>query len=295
MKKVKNLLVVMDRPKQRQLAMQRGITLADQLGARLHLAAFVHHDMYDQKDVFESSQRSAVRDALETERSQWLEERVRSARLDTTQVTTEVVWEKHLHEWVASACEAKRFDLVLKSAHNSKTLVHTPTDWHLLRDCPAPVLVATSSKWPAKARVLAAVDPTRKDQAHKRLNHRVIESALAFAATHDAEVHLGWSVQAPEILADLDILDPDKYRTQLVETMRPRLDELAGKFDIPVERIHTPNGKPGVALSGLAAQLKAELIVIGTTARSGVSAMLVGNTAEKVLEAARCDILTIKP
>ena len=295
MKKVKNLLVVMDRPKQRQLALQRGITLADQLGAHLHLAAFVHHDMYDQKDVFESSQRRAVRDALEAERSQWLEDRVRSAKLDTTQVTTEVVWEKHLHEWVASACEAKRFDLVLKSAHNSKTLVHTPTDWHLLRDCPAPVLVTTSSKWPAKARVLAAVDPTRKDRAHKRLNQRVIESALAFAATHDAEVHLGWSVQAPEILADLDILDPDKYRAQLVETMRPRLDELADKFAIPAERIHTPNGKPGVALCGLAAQLKAELIVIGTTARSGVSAMLVGNTAEKVLEAARCDFLAIKP
>ena len=295
MKKVKNLLVVMDRPKQRQLALQRGITLADQLGAHLHLAAFVHHDMYDQKDVFESSQRRAVRDALEAERSQWLEDRVRSAKLDSAQVTTEVVWEKHLHEWVASACEAKRFDLVLKSAHNSKTLVHTPTDWHLLRDCPAPVLVATSSKWPAKARVLAAVDPTRKDRAHKRLNQRVIESALAFAATHDAEIHLGWSVQAPEILADLDILDPDKYRAQLVETMRPRLDELADKFAIPAERIHTPNGKPGAALCGLAAQLKAELIVIGTTARSGVSAMLVGNTAEKVLEAARCDILTIKP
>ena len=295
MKKVKNLLVVMDRPKQRQLALQRGITLAEQLGAHLHLAAFVHHDMYDQKDVFETSQRRAVREALETERSKWLEDRVRDAKLNAANVTAEVVWEKHLHEWVTEACEAKRFDLVLKSAHNSKTLVHTPTDWHLLRDCPAPVLVATSSKWPAKARVLAAVDPTRKDKAHKRLNQRVIEGALAFAATHDAEVHLGWSVQAPEILADLDILDPDKYRDQLVDTMRPRLEEMADKFDIPHDRIHTPNGKPGVALSGLAAKLKAELIVMGTTARSGVSAMLVGNTAEKVLEAARCDILTIKP
>ena len=295
MDKVKDLLVVMDRPKQRQLALQRGIALAKQLGARLHLAAFVHHDMYDQKDVFETSQRRAVRDALEAERSEWLADRVRAAKVDAADVTTEVVWEKHLYEWVAQACAAKRFDLVLKSAHNSKTLVHTPTDWHLLRDCPAPVLIATTSKWPAQARVLAAVDPTRKDRAHKRLNHQVIQSALAFAATHDAEVHLGWSVQAPEILADLDILDPDRYRSQLVETMRPRLEELAETFRIPNQRIHTPNGKPGVALCGLAAKLQAELIVIGTTARSGVSAMLVGNTAEKVLESARCDILTIKP
>ncbi|MCH2099189.1 MAG: universal stress protein, partial [Pseudomonadales bacterium] len=93
MDKVKDLLVVMDRPKQRQLALQRGIALAKQLGARLHLAAFVHHDMYDQKDVFETSQRRAVRDALEAERSEWLADRVRAAKVDAADVTTEVVWE----------------------------------------------------------------------------------------------------------------------------------------------------------------------------------------------------------
>ena len=295
MKKVENILVVMDLPKQRQTALDRGITLSDQLGAHLHLAAFVHHEMYDQKDVFETHQRRAVREALEHERERWLRDRVRDAKIAAKNVTTQVVWEKHIHDWVTKACEAGDYDIVLKSAHNSKTLVHTPTDWHLLRECPAPVLIATRSKWPAKARVLAAVDPTRKDRAHKRLNKRVIEAAIAFAETHDAEVHLGWSVQAPEVLADLDVIDPDAYRKQLIETMTPRLHELADQFGIPHSRIHTPKGKPGVALSGLAAKLKAEVIVLGTTARTGVSGLLVGNTAEKVLNDARCDILAIKP
>ena len=265
MKKIKNVLVVMDMPKQRQLAMNRGMILADQLGARLHLAAFVHHDMYDQNDVFEVHQRKAVREALEHERERWLLDKVRDAGIAAKNVTTTVVWEKHLHSWISDACEAGDYDIVLKSAHDSKTLVHTPTDWHLLRDCPAPVLIATRSKWPAKARVLAAVDPTRKDKAHKRLNNRVVEAAIAFANTHDAEVHLGWTVQAPEILADLDVINPDKYRKQLTATMLPRLKELADYHGIPHDRIHTPKGKPGVALTGLAAKLKAELIVLGTT------------------------------
>lgn len=295
MKKVKNILVIMDLPKQRQMAMHRGIALAEQLGAHLHLAAFVHHDMYEQKDVFETHQRRAVREALEHERERWLRDRVKDAKLAAGDVTIEVVWEKNIHEWVTEACDAKRYDLVLKSAHNSKTLVHTPTDWHLLRDCSAPVLIATSSKWPAKARVLAAVDPTRKDKAHKRLNMRVIEAAASFAETQGAEVHLGWTVSAPEVLADLDVIDPDKYRSQLVDTMMPRLQELADLYEIPHDRIHAHKGKPGVALSGLAGKLKAEVIVIGTTARKGVAGMFVGNTAEKVLGSARCDILAVKP
>ena len=295
MKKVKNILVVMDLPRQRQMAMHRGIALARDLGAHLHLAAFVHHEMYDQKDVFETHQRRAVREALEHERERWLRDRVKDAGLAAGDVTIEVVWEKDIHEWVKQACDEGRYDLVLKSAHNSKTLVHTPTDWHLLRDCPVPVLIATSSKWPAKARVLAAVDPTRKDRNHRKLNMKVVETAQAFAETHDAEVHIGWTVAAPEVLSDLDVIDPEKYRTQLVETMKPRLEEIADQFGIPHERIHIHKGKPGVALSGLAAKLKAELIVLGTIARKGVSGMVVGNTAEKVLTAARCDIITVKP
>ena len=295
MKKIRDILVIMDLPKSRQLAMDRGVTLAEQLGARLHLISFVHHDMYEQREVFDKTQREAVREALVAERQRWLDEKLQSFSRGEIAVQAEVVWSKRLHDWVNEAVETRGFGLVLKSAHDSKTLVHTPTDWHLLRECAAPVLIATRSRWPAKARVVAAVDPTGKDKAQTRLNDRVVKAALAFANSHDADVHLAWTVHAPEVLADLDIIDPRAYRKRLIDSMTPRLEKLADTHGIARGNIHTPKGRPDVALTGLAAKLKAELIVLGTTARKGVSGLLVGNTAEKVLTGARCDILAIKP
>ena len=48
--------------------------------------------------------------------------------------------------------------------------------------------------------------------------------------------------------------------------------------------------------SGLpVAALDAELVVIGTVGRVGISAALIGNTAEHVIDELNCDVLAIKP
>jgi len=40
---------------------------------------------------------------------------------------------------------------------------------------------------------------------------------------------------------------------------------------------------------------KTDLIVMGTVGGSGLSGMLIGNTAEKVIAPINCSILTVKP
>ncbi|HSG91499.1 MAG TPA: universal stress protein [Pseudomonadales bacterium] len=295
MKKIRNILVVMDMPRQTQTALARAEKLAKHFGAHLHLVSFVHHDMYDQKDVFDTHQRNEIRKTLEHERGEWLQKRLRDAKMLAMDVDTEVVWERHIHEWIVDACKAERFDLVLKTANRSRTLMHMPTDWHLLRECPAPIWLASQTRGAPKPIVLATVDPTRRDRAHKALDKKVLDAATSYAKTHDAEVHIGWCVETPEVLADLDIIDARKYEKKMLATMKPRLQELAAAFDIPAKRIHTPGGHTEKSMAGLAAQLKAELIVLGTAARTGVSGMVVGNTAEKVLSGVRCDMLTVRP
>lgn len=54
-------------------------------------------------------------------------------------------------------------------------------------------------------------------------------------------------------------------------------------------------GKVGHAVNRLSAKLKADLMDMGATARRGVAAAVIGNSAEKVLTQARCDVLALKP
>ncbi|WP_287817984.1 universal stress protein, partial [Idiomarina sp.] len=54
-------------------------------------------------------------------------------------------------------------------------------------------------------------------------------------------------------------------------------------------------GLPEQVIPEAAKQLDAELVVLGTIGRTGLSAALLGNTAEHVLDQLNCDVLAIKP
>ena len=57
----------------------------------------------------------------------------------------------------------------------------------------------------------------------------------------------------------------------------------------------TGEGQAAAAIIGRAKQIQADIIVIGTHGRSGLPHMLLGSVAEKVVRAASCPVLTIRP
>ena len=56
-----------------------------------------------------------------------------------------------------------------------------------------------------------------------------------------------------------------------------------------------PQGAPGQAIPALVRELDADLVVMGTVARTGIPGLIIGNTAEAVLSQLRCSVLAIKP
>ena len=54
------------------------------------------------------------------------------------------------------------------------------------------------------------------------------------------------------------------------------------------------DGKPASAIAALARQSDADLIVMGTHGRRGVSHVLLGSVAERVLRTAHCPVLTVR-
>lgn len=59
--------------------------------------------------------------------------------------------------------------------------------------------------------------------------------------------------------------------------------------------IHMAAGAPGVVLPRLADRLDDDLIVMGTVGRTGLSGLIMGNTAESILRSVRCSVLAVKP
>jgi universal stress protein E len=291
----KNVLVIVDKPKHQQTALARALALQKVTGAHIHLAAFAYHAMYDQKDIFETHQRRAIRKEIERQRTQWLRDQVLDHKAAFSDLTLEVVWTKDIAAWVATAVQEQRYDLVLKSIHQSQLLLHTPLDWELLRDVPAPLLLCTATPWRRNPRILAAVDMRTTDRAHETLNRKVLETACMFAGLHGGEVHCVYAIDVPRALSELDIADPRGFTSDAQRTAVERLKALTGSYGIPATNLHVPTGKIGHAVNRLSARLKADLMVMGTTARRGLRGLVIGNSAEKVLMKARSDVLALKP
>lgn len=54
-------------------------------------------------------------------------------------------------------------------------------------------------------------------------------------------------------------------------------------------------GNPREAIPGLARELKADLVVMGTVARTGIAGFIIGNTVESILDDIGCSELAVKP
>jgi universal stress protein E len=58
---------------------------------------------------------------------------------------------------------------------------------------------------------------------------------------------------------------------------------------------HVVGRHPADAIAEVAGKIRSTLVVMGAISRSGFKRLLIGNTAERVLDRLTCDILVIKP
>jgi nucleotide-binding universal stress UspA family protein len=76
---------------------------------------------------------------------------------------------------------------------------------------------------------------------------------------------------------------------------RQQLEPIAAAIvDVPVIT-QVCSGAPGATIVAAASEHNADLIVMGTQGRTGLSRLLLGSVAEYVLRHAPCPVLTIKP
>jgi nucleotide-binding universal stress UspA family protein len=72
------------------------------------------------------------------------------------------------------------------------------------------------------------------------------------------------------------------------------LAQLVEPYMPAISRVHLVKGHAGEAIARLAASESIDVIVMGTLCRSGLGGLLIGNTAETVLDHAACSIVALK-
>ena len=208
-------------------------------------------------------------------------------------------------------------DLVVKMAESGGWLdrVFGSDDMHLLRKCPCPVWLIKSDSPRAYQRILAAVDvddlyPPEELNTRYQLNLQVLEIASSLALSEFAELHIvhAWRAIGESEMRSGFIKSSEDEVVAYVEEVRQQhgqnLDELVDEIMSKLGRntsgylkpeTHLLKGYPGEDIPALAREIEADLVVMGTIARTGISGFIMGNTAETILNRLDCSVLAIKP
>ena len=184
-------------------------------------------------------------------------------------------------------------------------------DMHLLRKCPCPVWLMKLPEKHNYNRILAAVDfnPSSPRALEQAINSEIVELAGSLALTDSAFLHLvhAWEAFAERaMLSRCDISQDSvgahvenqytlhqKGLYQLGDALRDRFGpEVVDRLSL---RFHLPKGPAKRIISNLAAELQADVVVMGTIARTGISGLIIGNTAEAILNQLECSVIAIKP
>jgi nucleotide-binding universal stress UspA family protein len=208
-------------------------------------------------------------------------------------------------------------DLVVKSAQQDVGVMGRlfgTTDMHVLRKCPCPVWLLKPSEPKQIRQILAAVDFNEidpRDQAvFDSLNRKIMELAGSLAALHEAELHVvhAWNPVGLGVIQSQRSTLTAEEAEEYVEDFRLMHQQWLDHLMLAAEKwlghqtyqalklkTHLLKGRAREVIPSLVGKQGADLIVIGTVGRTGINGLLMGNTAESVLNQIDCSVLALKP
>jgi universal stress protein E len=280
-------------------ALERGIFLSKETNATLELflSEYSQPQGYVPGEALTSdlTPRDSIQEAMA-----WLERLAEPLSQQGLSVCTDVACHRHPYQAVLEKVASVRPDIVIKTTRHD-TLLHRTlfnyTDWHLIRNCPCPLLLAKSEDEWATRRIVASVDPAHLHSQAETLDNVIIEMAQLLAYRLRGELYIfhaiepspllmtwvqeqGWSLKGAE--------------QRIYEHHQELIEDLLRPYGISTRRIHIVTGPPDKTLVQFAEEIEASLVIMGAVSKGALGNLLIGNTAEKVLDALKCDILVVK-
>ncbi|WP_299594666.1 universal stress protein [uncultured Microbulbifer sp.] len=279
------ILVILDKPKHEQVALQRALDLAKNAGAMLHLVSFVYEPVVSIPLL--SGSILNISDQIQQERATWLQT-LQSEQSLPEGSTAEVIWHHDIPNWTLEYLSQNRVDLVVKTAQKQFGRGGFGSiDWRLIEHLTKPLWLAVETHWIKHDRVVAALDPAVENTLHVQLNQRV----LALGA--EMSEHLGVDLEAVACVpASQEVADLDEFREH-TGALLDAVDQVIADSGVTCNKTHFVTGKPAAEVNRVVDRNKARAILVGRGVRKGPKGFLLGNTAERILGRANTDVVVV--
>ncbi len=262
-----DILAVVDPTRDEQWALQKAVMIAknrEDSNVYAFLCAYSKAECDDPAELR----------AVEVRRhSAWLDERIADYAVEDVNIVPIVEWSADWRAAIVNAAMDSGVNLVVKRASGRpKSLASS--DRQLIRSLKSALLLVKHEPAAEMKKVLVAVDFNAADPNHVALNEAIMALGKRIRGSNDAiELH---AVSAyPE--SGKFVHPPDVAKT----------------LEIERSQAHVRHGSAADVIPGTANEIGADLVIVGSVGRSGLSALTSGNTSEKILTDIFADVLVL--
>jgi nucleotide-binding universal stress UspA family protein len=300
MQRFKRILFYASPDAESEPALQRTVALAARNGAQLTLIDVLDPVPGVMGEMLDGWSAERLERVIADDRRAELESLAQRAREQGVSAEVKVVFGK-VHVAITREVLGSGHDLLVKGVPAGRAEGLVSTDMHLMRKCPVPIWVIKGDYGTPPFRILAAVDPDPEEPENEALNTKILELAQSLAKWEAAELHVvhAWHVVGEAMLrrgrGRLTSREVDALEHGIEDSHRYRLKALLRSHGAADAISHVVKGQPADVILDTAAEQRADLIVMGTVARTGLAGVFIGNTAEEVLKHSRASVLTVKP
>ena len=220
-----------------------------------------------------------------------------SQRLNGLEVKSEVVVGTPYEEIVRGADRLGSALVIAGTRGHSalKRMLVGSTATRLARVCPCPTWIVRPKQASELRSILVPVD-------FSPVGEKALSIAASLALAAGAQLHLLHVCDVD----DLHLVPPafDKAAEDLAQVRKRSRQAAFERLEQSLEActprhpsaaLHVAQGVPWQMNGATAKQLTADLIVMGSVGRSGLTGLLIGNTAEQTLHASEHSVLIVKP
>jgi universal stress protein E len=274
-----SILVVAERTGGRA-ALRRALILARHFRARIELFLCDAEHAYALRHLYDRRGAEEARSACLLDARRYLEALRSSVVNADVEIEIDAACDSPAYEGIVRKVLDAAPDLVVKeiAPGDNRGVTLATTDWHLIRTCPAPLMLTHGRAWHPVPRFAAAVDVSGEESP-----------GLARLIAHTAEFLKGGCGATLDLVYSEREVEPGRAPGESV------LGALADEIHVDPPHVHLLRGRPEQTLPRFTDAQDYDLFILGALTHQRSFSTLVGTLTERLIEGLNCDCVLLKP
>tara|TARA_R110000737_G_scaffold47429_3_gene67434 strand:+ start:3738 stop:4553 length:816 start_codon:yes stop_codon:yes gene_type:complete len=157
------------------------------------------------------------------------------------------------------------------------------------------LLICGDKRWQATMNVLGTLDIENNSAEQMKLNLAALERSVRITEKVNGQLHLMTVIAISRVNEELDIIEPTEMLMKKGKKIKAQLESFVSNNNATLKYTpHVTAGRPCNEIPSIAKKQKMDLVILGNVGRTGITGLIVGNTAEKILQRLSVDVFIIK-